>query len=291
MTADVTPRYELELPGASCGVTQTYNLPDVDPGDHVTDSFTGLVETACSSERWAGIAVDVRGASDEPWDQLWAQHEVDQRPPGLFGLQKPQVIVGAGVNRVLGYAYDQAGIAEAGLEVQLAGEPTALVACPDDAPYDGAWACDWSVGASHGDVLSVTLHVTDTLGQGAAWDRALPFMVDAQPPTLTFDVTSTQVVSGSLLRGAAFRLYRDVGDDGGIATVDVCFDGTCAPATLLATADTRAVAQEVRSWMPMGALRALGMRCPYPLRGRSRRACRIPGYSGSLRPCLPRGSG
>jgi subtilisin-like proprotein convertase family protein len=244
LTADVTPRYGMRLLGNPCGVTDTHGLPDVGPGEHVTDTFTGLVDAACSSEQWAGIAVEVRGPSDELWDRLWAQHAVDQTPPMLFGIQQPRYVVGVGPNPVLGYAYDEAGIAEVGLEAQLHGEPAEIVVCPDNTPHDGTWACDWSVAADHGDTVSATLHVTDTLGQSAAWAKPLPFLVDARPPTLTFDVTSTQVVSGSLVRGAAFSVYGEVRDDGGVGTVDVCLDDNCAPATLLTTVGTQPLALE-----------------------------------------------
>ncbi len=244
LTADVTPRYAMRLLSAGCSITDTFDLPDVEPGAQVTFTFQALVDTDCGIEPWAGVAVEIRGPSDELWDRLWAQHEVDRTPPLFFGIQQPRYVIGAGVNLALGYAYDEGGIPQVGLEVQHPGGPAAMVSCADNAPYDGAWACDWDVSASHRDTLSVTLHVTDTLGQSTAWAMPLPFLVDAQPPTLTLDMTSTQVFSGSLVRGAAFSLYGDVYDDGGVTAVDVCLDGTCAPASLVTKAGNQAVAHE-----------------------------------------------
>ena len=100
--------------------------------------------------------------------------------------------------------------------------------CPNT---DGRWSCAWdATGAAHGDSFVVQLQATDQFGGSSGWVDWGNLIVDTQAPTLTLDLTATNVLSGSLLPDSAFVLYGEIADGAGIDQVEGCFDGTCSSA-------------------------------------------------------------
>ncbi len=213
------------------------SLGDIAPGGEGTLVFRGVVDTGRSSAPRASVEArlydDAHPSSGEPLEWIWADHRVDNESPRFLGIQEPTYRIAAGENRLIGYAYDDSGVPLVTVEVQGIGS----FACPDETPEDGRWSCAWDTSSARdGQTLNLRLGATDTWGQESAWSAWQPFLVDARPPTVTFDVTATGIVSGSLLRAGTFALEGEVVDEGGVAGVELCADATCGPATLLTDA-------------------------------------------------------
>ncbi len=218
------------------------NLGDIGPGEEGTLVFQGVVDTGLSSVRWASVEAqvydDAHPSSGPPLERMWADHRVDGDGPVFLGLREPAYRIPAGENTLYGYAYDDSGVPRVTVEVQGSG----AFACPDGTPQDGQWSCAWDTSsAPDGQVLNLRLRAADGWGQESGWTGWQPFLVDARPPTVTFDVTATGIISGSLLRGGIFALEGDVLDDGGVAGVEVCIDTACEPAVLLTDAPSPSV--------------------------------------------------
>ncbi|HHS98157.1 MAG TPA: hypothetical protein ENK08_09760, partial [Chloroflexi bacterium] len=218
------------------------NLGDIGPGEEGTLVFQGVVDTGQSSVRWASVEAqvydDAHPSSGPPLEWMWTDHRVDGDGPVFLGVQEPTYRIPAGENTLIGYAYDESGVPLVTVQVQEIGG----FACLDDTPQDGQWSCTWDTSSAHdGQVFNLRLKATDIWGQESGWTGWQPFLVDARPPTVTFDVTATGIISGSLLREGTFALEGDVLDQGGVAGVEVCVDTTCEPATLLTDAPSPSV--------------------------------------------------
>jgi len=228
VTAIVTPHYALALPGAPASLA----LGDVGPGEEAAATLRGQVNPTQSSGTWVGLEVAIHDArhpvGGDPFEWLWYQHSVDRTPPRFFGIEEPAYFVAPGLSNVIGYAYDESGVPEIGLEVEGAG----MLVCPDNAPDDGRWACQWNLSGGHGDEFLVKLQATDGAGHDGAWADSLPFVVDARPPTLTVDLSVLTGLSGGVAGRAGLNLVGDVSDDSGVASVRVCTDGGCEAALL-----------------------------------------------------------
>ncbi|HHJ05920.1 MAG TPA: hypothetical protein ENK24_00300, partial [Anaerolineae bacterium] len=168
------------------------------------------------------------GAPLAAWE---ASHPVDALAPEFVGLAAPEYLLAAGQNRLSGYAFDDSGISAVTLQLQPGG---ALLNCPDNQPDDGQWACDWDLsGAADGDTFNVQLRAADTFGQAGEWADWGALMVDAQPPTVNLSLDSARAISGAILTADSLpALAGTIADNGGIAALEGCFEGDCAPASL-----------------------------------------------------------
>jgi len=234
VSLDITASQALNLPDGDTAQHQTVALGQVGPGERGEVTFRGVVSTSLSVEPWAAVEMrlfdDAHGPGGSPLVRLWVQHPVDNEPPVFFGIRQPAYAIPTGVNPLLGYAYDEAGVSQMDLEIQSPGAGTSYLICSDAIPGDGILTCDWEVLGSNNDLLSVRLQATDGFGQTSGWSDAQQFLVDTAPPDVTLNITASDVLSGSLFRGSAFGLYGDVTDNGGVAWVDVCVEGACAAA-------------------------------------------------------------
>ena len=243
---DVSAHYALSLVGGD----QQVSLGDIGPGAEGTATFRGVVDLL-PGEDWATVEALVYDAAHDPsgppLDWIWIDHQVDPGPPVFFGIQQPTYLLGAGVNNVRGYAYDDSGVPLITLEIAPLGLGASVLPCPDATPDDGTWSCAWdATGSNDGDQFKVQLQATDGFSQTSELSKEQTFVVDAALPTVTLDVTATGVFSGSLVRGNAFTLIGDVFDDGGVAQVDVCVDGDCGRANLqLAAGPTTVIYDDV----------------------------------------------
>jgi len=227
--AEVTAQYDLRLVGAADGVHLTVPLGDVAPLADGSVSFDAFVDPA-GSDIWAAVTVRIfdaaHPASGEPLEWLWANHRVDRGAPQFMGVAAPKYWLGPGLNKVAGYAYDDAGVAQVQLEINGAGQ----VACTPTEP-GGPWRCDWPVAGSDGDLFQVRMEATDGYGQAGGWGQALPYQLDALPPNLTLDESATEVAWGGLVTSSRFALYGSAADASGIASVSVCVADAGQPET------------------------------------------------------------
>jgi len=228
--ANLQAQYALTLPSGN-----TLMIGDIPPGGEGMVTFTGVVDTGISAEPWAGVAAQIFDAahpqSGAPLEWLWTHHRVDNAGPEFFGIRQPDFLLGPGTNSLSGYAFDSAGVSNLEVQIQGAGGTESL-SCPDASSSDGNWACDWEVSGQNNAVFDLRLQATDSYGLSSAWGMTQTFMLDTQAPTVTLDVSATQVISGSILPGAQFTLYGDVADNGGLGFVDVCLEGDCQRADL-----------------------------------------------------------
>ncbi len=245
--AEVTAQYDLRLTGAADGIHLTVPLGDVAPLAEGTVSFDGYVVPG-GSAIWAPVTVRIfdaaHPATGEPLEWLWMNHRVDRTAPEFMGIAAPKYWLGPGLNQVAAYVYDDAGVAQAQLDVN----GTDQVACVP-VEQNGSWTCAWDVAGSDGDIFQVRMTATDRYGQAGGWAPTLPYRLDAAPPTLTLDEVATQVVAGSLVQGSSFALYGSADDASGIASVNACVadDGqaaVCGQATWSGTPVATAAAYE-----------------------------------------------
>ena len=246
--ADVSAHYALRLPDGDTRDHQFVALGDIGPGESGEVDFRGVIDVQETYQycvdtlmladctpylRWiavdAQIYDDAHPESGAPLERMWVDHAVDYLPPEFFGIERPEYLIAPGENWLHGYAYDNSGVATMTLEIQGA----ATLACPDATPEDGRWSCIWdATGASDGDVLTVSLQAADVFGQVSAWSGEQSFLVDDTPPTVTLDLTTTQVTSGSLVQSGAYALFGQVDDDRGLGGVEVCVNEACKPASV-----------------------------------------------------------
>jgi hypothetical protein len=235
---DFSLPYGLILSGGS-----TVSLGDVGPGESGTRTFQAVVSGALVQEGRAALLVQAYDAahtpSEAPLDWSLVEHSVDGAPPESPSIEQPKDWIGVGDTLIVGAAHDASGVPLVALEIQPPAGGIYSLVCLDVTSGDGGWACMWDVTASNGgtppdtgDTFSVRARAMDGLGQVGPWSGAYAFRVDAAPPTVTLDVTATQVVSGALVTDSAFTLIGDVHDDAGVRKVDVCVDGECGRATL-----------------------------------------------------------
>ncbi len=228
--AELAPFFTLQLPGST-----QIALGDIGPGVSGTITFAGMVDTSLDEAAWAGIKVEIydhmHPDSGQPLEWMWVYHQVDRTPPEFFGIQKPGYLLKAGANTLQGYAYDESGVASVALNIDGPGGVSS-VTCPLDPSQNGSWNCNLDVVGEDGDFVTIYMQATDRFGQSAAWDAPLEFLVDAAPPTLTLDLESTQTFTDGVVTDNALNLFGDAVDQAGIARVDVCIDGVCAPASL-----------------------------------------------------------
>ena len=228
--ANLQAQYALTLPGGNA-----IPIGDIPPGGEGVVTFTGVVDTGISTEPWAGVAVQIFDAAHPqtgaPLEWLWTHHRVDNIGPEFFGIKAPDYLLGPGINILSGYAFDSSGVAN--LDVQIQGAAgTESLSCPDASLLDGNWACNWEVSGQNNALFDLRLQATDSYGLSSTWGMTQTFMLDTQAPTVTLDVSATQVISGSILQGSQFTLYGDVEDNGGLGFVDVCLEAGCQRAEL-----------------------------------------------------------
>jgi len=251
VTADVTAQYALRLPDDPGGDHLVVALGDIGPGEEGTVTFLGVVDTGESSEPWAAVQVhvydDAHPSSGQPLEWMWAHHQVDRVAPEFLGLQQPTYYIGTDTVALRGYAYDDADVPQITVTIEPPTGPTDTLVCPDSTPADGGWSCAWDVSASNGDVtpadgdvFNLQIQASDGFGQSAG-NAPLAFVVDARPPTVTLNVSATQVFSGSLLHSSSLKLVGDVADEGGVSAVSVCVDDVCGPASLQLTSGQSSV--------------------------------------------------
>jgi len=244
VSAELTSLYALNLGS----VTEIY-VGEIGPGERVTRTFSGSVDTGSSPEPWAAVQVEAfdagHPAAGEPLEWLWAHHRVDTSPPVFYGIERPRYVIAAGQNQVSGYAYDTSGVSA--VEGRIEGGAS-LFQCNGSQVQAGRWSCAWQTsGASHGQSYAVQLRATDAFGQASAWSRSGDFVVDDGAPELTLDHAASGAVHGDLVRGP-FTLVGAVTDDdpadSGVASVQVCVDGACGDAALTLSPSPAAVSYE-----------------------------------------------
>lgn len=239
---DLTASGALRLVGGDLPDETHLALPiaDVAPGDKVTLYFAGAVDTGLGGAQAVVYArvYPAAASSGPPLDQRWVAHPVDTDPPVFFGLQHPSYLIPAGTVQLNGYAYDASGVIEMQVELNVSGATETRI-CPDGQPHDGRWKCTWNAnGINDGTEIALRLRAVDGFGQTSAWSAWQPLRVDAAPPRVSFDVTATGVISGSLVRESAFTLVGDVADAGGVDDMQVCAedalseDAACKSASL-----------------------------------------------------------
>jgi subtilisin-like proprotein convertase family protein len=257
VSLEVNALHTLELVSGDTAQHKKVLLPDIEAGVRGTATFLGFANTGLSSEPWAAVEVGLHDSGHmppgPPLARLRAHHAVDIGPPLFAGIQQPSYLVGAGVNPIQGYAFDESGVTTLTLEIE-APSGTSNLDCPDSTPGDGQWACDWNVMGSNNDLLSAKIRATDGAGWTSGWGPPRPFKLDSEPPQLTFSFSTTQELGGGQVQAGTFGLDGAVTDNGGIGWVEVCLDGTCTPADLRLIPGTNPVIYED---LP-GAPRALG---------------------------------
>jgi subtilisin-like proprotein convertase family protein len=233
-----------------------YRLLDVGtvaPGTVVTATFTGVVEVETNWRydrcvnvaglpaevcrallQWAtldGLVFDARtpltgtlaAPTRPPLEWVWADHAVDINPPAFLGIEAPWATAQPGDNTVRGYGADPSGVPLVELEVRNGLGVTSTLTCPDATPYDGQWACDWSVSGSDGDTFDLRARATDGLGHTSDWTSPWhPVVVDATPPTVTLDSEALAAVDGQLIGPAGFLLTGVISDSHSGAVVQAC---------------------------------------------------------------------
>ncbi|MCP4538326.1 MAG: tandem-95 repeat protein [Chloroflexi bacterium] len=258
--ADVTAQYAMRLPDGDLPDRdhQIVLLGDISPGEDATKTFRGVIDVSTGYQncvgtllledctpylQWATLDAriydDAHPDAGAPLEWIWVDHRVDYTPPNFFGIQQPTYLIGPGAIDLYGYAYDDVGVPEIGVEVQAPAGGTSTLTCADSQPEDGAWSCAWDATASNGgvplangDVFTLSLQAIDGFGQASVWSKDQPFLVDTVPPTVTVEITTTRIFSGALVRDTAFTLVGDVADDGGVAGVNVCVEDACRTANL-----------------------------------------------------------
>ncbi len=234
VTADITSDFSLALlDGDPDG--QTRLIGEVPPGEVVTYTFRGQIDTARSEQPWGRAALQIfdaaHPAGGAPLEYLWLDQRVDRQGPRFFGASQPDYLVGAGENSLAGYAYDEAGVLS--LEAEIQGpQGTQTLTCPTDDPAAGSWRCAWEVSGDNGDLFSLRLRTTDGNQQPGEWGPPQTFLLDNQPPTVTLDISTTQILSNSVVNRLDTALYGTVSDNGGLGTVEVCLEEDCRPASL-----------------------------------------------------------
>jgi len=214
---------------------QTRFLGDLVPGGLLTYTFR-----ARAAVRLHDDSRPVSGAAAE---YLWADTPVDNEGPRFVGLTAPAYLLAPGENRLTGYAYDPAGVTAVEIEIQGPGG-TETLTCAPETPQSGTWGCPWTVSGQNGDTFALRLRGTDAYGQPGGWSAPRILLLDTQAPTVTLNLSSTQVVSGALLNDLSLPLYGAVRDAGGLGAVEVCLAGDCQPAALQLEAGQAAVFHE-----------------------------------------------
>jgi subtilisin-like proprotein convertase family protein len=262
---DVSSLYALRLPGgthlpAEFRDHQEIDLGNILPGQSGTATFLGQVDLDAARTEyyspclllpgspitceqyidWASISAFVYDDAHPTWqplEWLWVDHQVDSDPPSFLGIEQPAYLIGPGLNTLSGYAYDASGAPTVTLAITTPLGGASQVVCPDDVPEDGQWLCAIDATALNGgtppgdgDLFAVALRGTDAYGQTGNWVDWGSLVVDALPPTITFDVTTLDAYSGTLVSSAGYAFGGQVGDNWGVGGVEVCEGSVCSPA-------------------------------------------------------------
>ncbi|MBP7689320.1 MAG: hypothetical protein KA765_15495, partial [Thermoflexales bacterium] len=208
------------LPAATCEPLRNYALID----GLIFDSFRPLTTT-----------IDIPAQS--PFEWVWADHAVDTLPPQFIGLSAPQFAVRTGGNVIQGYAADPSGVPLIEVQVRDPLSNTITLACPDSTPYDGRWACDWTVAGNDGEEFALRARATDRLGHVGAWTAPWRnLIVDSVPPTITLDADAFTAVNGQIIGPSGALLTGALGDNHSGGQALVCDEVNCVKATTLTAA-------------------------------------------------------
>lgn len=244
--ADVTAHDALRLSGG--GNRMALPPHDIGPGEEYTATFSAVVDPGASTLPWASVEIAIYDAthtpSGPPLERLWVDHHVDRSVPQFMDIQQPAYVLRAGRNLLQGYVYDDSPVPT--ITLHLAGRSPLI--CPDATPQDGQWSCILdATGSSDGDTFQVSLQATDSFGQSNAPTSPQTFVVDTIPPTVTLDLTMSQVLPGGVVKGSAYPLFGQVLDNHGLGRVEACLEGSrCVPADVQLTgADTVHVYEDV----------------------------------------------
>jgi subtilisin-like proprotein convertase family protein len=264
VTARVRSAYALTLPDGvplpppEHGYSQTVVIGTVAPGEAGSVSFRGQVDLSWAQPAyldcltthpndpevcevylgWAAASVEIYDdahPSGTPLEWLWADHQVDYRPPQFYGIVWPEYLLAAVTNTLSGYAYEPSGVPQVDVDIQAPAGSTTLN-CPDGTPDDGTWSCSFDATAanggvtpSDGDTFLLRLRATDGTGQVGDWTDWRPFLVDTEPPTLTVSVEARRDLTGTV--GLVwYMLSGEIFDNYGAAGVEVCLEEACGPA-------------------------------------------------------------
>lgn len=269
---DISAYYSLHLPDGEhlhdeYRDHQVVSLGDLAPGEEGSVTFHGVIDLAatrndyykpCVSDfptmpeicdpllQWASIDAfvydDTHPEGGQPLEWIWIDQQVDSIKPVFLDIQKPEVFVSPDLNELSGYAYDASSIPTLTLEIRAPGGAIRTRTCADSAPEDGRWQCPWDVTAtnngippSDGAQFTVRLQARDAFGQASDWVTR-KFIVDTQPPVVSLNMSTTQVLSGSLLSTGNYALHGAITDNHGVGAVEVCFGDRCDLAPLQMTA-------------------------------------------------------
>ncbi|MFN2184456.1 MAG: LamG-like jellyroll fold domain-containing protein [Anaerolineae bacterium] len=236
---------------------QEVPIGDLAPGEARTVSFSGRVDLAWAQPRYEECLatypdrprlcslilrmallkveiVDQTYTTDTgPLERIWADHRVDSEAPRFVGISWPGLHISPGGVELRGYAYDDSGVPYLSLEVQRPDGSTISLPCPNPAPADGSWRCQWDptavnggVTPEDGQIFQVRLRATDEaglMGDPGPWQ---PFVVDAVPPTVTAQLPPA-TASGLPASLRTLRLGGRLIDNRGAAGVTVCLEDTC----------------------------------------------------------------
>ena len=224
--------YSLHLTGSS-----TLALGDIPPGATGSLQVSGYIDPAGvnpAEQEWAALDAYVYDDqfpenpsggswSSAPQEWLWSDHRVDVQPPSAITIDTPEFVVPAGKVTLRGRVADESPVSLITLEVLDDEGSLETIACQDDTPTDGRWACEWDAGgASDGDTFQLRTQATDRFGQTGEWTAWSTLEVDATPPEITLLDQDLFLGPGIHHLGGAFTDERQIG------SVYVCSqDGEC----------------------------------------------------------------
>jgi hypothetical protein len=173
-----------------------------------------------------------------PVEWMWVDHEIDLAPPQRVGIEDSRATVRPSIVEVRGYASDPSGVSTIELQVRDSLSATTVITCPDAAPHDGRWTCEWVASGDDGDEFDLRVRATDGCGHTSAWTSPWRTVVlDSTPPTVTLDSEARAAVDGQLIGRAGYLLTGVFTDSHSQGNVQACRDTadgtTCAPSTVI----------------------------------------------------------
>ncbi len=233
VTVRLNAWYSLQLPGGS-----TLALGDIPPGASGRAQISGLIDPAGltpDEQAWASLDAFVYDEqhpenpsggswSSAPLEWLWSDQRVDVEPPSAVTITAPDFVIPAGLVTVRGLVVDESPVPVIDIEVLDEARNVKTVACADETPTDGHWACTWDAGnASDGDTYQVRAQATDIFGQASEWTEWRTFEVDAVAPEISLALKNTVFGTGIHSINGSFKDEREIG------SVHICReDGECS---------------------------------------------------------------